>query len=318
MELSFKILIGRLYDGDRPCREHKGKSLLELPDSYCVIDTETTGLSPTYDSLIEVAACRVQNNEIVDTYSSLINPGFAIDEYIAELTGITNDMLSAAPDAAAVLRQFKDFVGDSVLVAHNANFDINFLYDSCQNVLDEPFSNSFIDTMRIAKRVFPDFDHYRLKDLVKHYGITHNDTHRALGDAKATKEVYDQIKHDVLASSVSLSSYVNLHARDITTEKESFDTTHPLYSRTVCFTGTLDKMPRREAMQLVADLGGIPVDSVTKKTDFLVLGNNDYCKSIKDGKSSKQKKAEKMILEGGNIEVLPESEFYELVLADTD
>lgn len=316
MGITLKILMGKLYDdGDeRPRREHKGKSLLELPDSYCVIDTETTGLSPVYDSLIEVAACRVRDNEIVDTYSSLINPGFEIDEFITDLTGITNDMLAGAPDAATVLKRFVDFVGDSLLVAHNANFDINFLYDSCEEVLNTPFSNSFVDTMRVAKRMFPDFEHYRLRDLVKYYGIEHKDAHRALGDAMATKEVYELLKRDVLIKSVSLSSYITLHAKDITSSKDSFDTTHPLYGKQVCFTGALDKMPRREAMQIVADLGGIPVDSVTKKTNFLVLGNNDYCASIKDGKSAKQKKAEKIKLDGGDIEILPESVFYDMIL----
>lgn len=72
-------------------------------------------------------------------------------------------------------------------------------------------------------------------------------------------------------------------------------------------------MPRKNAMQIVADLGGINGDNVTKKTNFLILGNNDYCKSIKDGKSSKQKKAEKLKLSGQDIEIIPESVFYDLI-----
>ena len=72
-------------------------------------------------------------------------------------------------------------------------------------------------------------------------------------------------------------------------------------------------MPRKEAMQLVANLGGINGDSVTKKTNYLILGNNDYCKAIRDGKSNKQKKAEKLKLEGHDIEILPETVFYELL-----
>lgn len=82
------------------------------------------------------------------------------------------------------------------------------------------------------------------------------------------------------------------------------------------FTGTLDKMQRKEAMQLIADLGGIPGDGVTKKTNYLILGNNDYCKTIKDGKSSKQKKAEKMILEGADLQIVPEAVFYDIVLGE--
>jgi len=72
-------------------------------------------------------------------------------------------------------------------------------------------------------------------------------------------------------------------------------------------------MVRKEAMQIVADLGGKNADSVTKKTNYLILGNNDYCKSIKDGKSSKQKKAEKLKLDGYDIEIIPENVFYDII-----
>ena len=83
------------------------------------------------------------------------------------------------------------------------------------------------------------------------------------------------------------------------------------------FTGVLERMSRKEAMQLVADSGGINGDTVTQKTNYLVLGNNDYCKSIKDGKSNKQKKAEKLKASGLDIEIIPESVFYDMVL-DSD
>lgn len=75
-------------------------------------------------------------------------------------------------------------------------------------------------------------------------------------------------------------------------------------------------MQRKEAMQIVADLGGIPGDSVTKKTNYLVLGDNDYCKTIKDGKNSKQKKAEKLILEGADLQIISEQVFYDMILEE--
>ena len=80
------------------------------------------------------------------------------------------------------------------------------------------------------------------------------------------------------------------------------------------FTGTLEKMSRKDAMQLVVDFGGSVGDNVTKKTNYLILGNNDFCQSIKDGKSNKQKKAEDLILKGHDIEILSENVFYDLVL----
>ena len=101
--------------------------------------------------------------------------------------------------------------------------------------------------------------------------------------------------------------------RTLSGNPEALRTDSPLYGRVVVFTGALEKMTRKEAMQLVADLGGINADSVTKKTNFLVLGNNDLCSSIKDGKSSKHKKAEKYILGGADLSIIPENVFYDML-----
>ena len=105
-------------------------------------------------------------------------------------------------------------------------------------------------------------------------------------------------------------------ARDIIPQTEDFDETHPLYNKVCVFTGVLEKMERKKAMQIVANLGGVCGDSVTNKTNYLILGNNDYCKSIKGGKSSKQKRAEELKIKGNDIEVISEDVFYDLIEED--
>ena len=102
-------------------------------------------------------------------------------------------------------------------------------------------------------------------------------------------------------------------AADITATSVNFDPEHPLYGKVCVFTGALERMTRKEAMQIVVDLGAICGDSVTEKTNYLILGNNDYCTTIKDGKSSKQKKAEKLKLKGNEIEIISENIFYDLI-----
>ena len=109
---------------------NKGKSLILIPENYCIIDIETTGLSPDFDSIIEVSAVKYINGLETDHFTSLIKPedtyddGSYIDKFIEELTGITNEMLSTAPDPASVLKQFKIFLGNDILIGHNINFDI--------------------------------------------------------------------------------------------------------------------------------------------------------------------------------------------------
>jgi len=104
-----------------------------------------------------------------------------------------------------------------------------------------------------------------------------------------------------------------IKASDISSSNTAFDETTSVFGKTFVFTGVLQRMIRKDAMQLVADLGGICGDGVTAKTNYLVLGNNDYCSSIKDGKSSKHKKAEKYKAAGLDIEIISENVFYEMI-----
>lgn len=303
-------------------REHKGKSIISFPENYCIIDIETTGLSPAYDSIIEISSLKISNDKIIDTFSSLVQPysidGEYIDSYIEELTGITNEMLSTAPLEKDVLPLFKNFIGDSILVGHNVHFDINFLYDSFINRLDTPLCNDFIDTMRISKRLHRELSHHRLSDIALLYGIDYSSAHRSLVDCNITFECYLKMKSEIVTKYSTLSDFINelkrgVRSKDIHATTDSFDESNPLYGKVVVFTGVLEKMTRKEAMQVVSDCGGINSDSVTAKTNYLVLGNNDYCKSIKDGKSNKHKKAEQLKLKGNDIEILPESAFYDML-----
>lgn len=305
---------------------NKGKNIIAFPDKYCVIDIETTGLSSDFDSIIEVSGILFENGQEVAHYTSLIKPdavyedGSYIDEFIEELTGITNKMLSSAPDPKTVLQEFKDFIGDNILVGHNVNFDINFLYDNFKHYLSAIFNNDFVDTMRLSRILHPEESHHRLVDLSERYNIDYSNAHRSLVDCQITELCYEHLKEEILSQNGSFDNFIEqwrkrrhgLMAADIHSNNTDFDISHPLFGKVCVFTGTLEKMPRKEAMQLVADVGGINADSVTKKTNFLILANNNYSPLIKGGKSTKQKKAEKLKLEGIDIEVIPENVFYDM------
>lgn len=307
-------------------REKKGQSLIESFENFVVIDIETTGLSPIYDYIIEIGAIRYENDIEVERFSSLVKPplcddGSYIDDYIVELTGITNEMLSTAPTIKEVLADFDSFIGNSILIGHNVNFDINFLYDNFEEYLNKTLSNDFVDTMRLSRNLHITESHHRLLDLCKRYQLDYSSSHRSISDCELTYMCYKCLLSEINGTFGSFDAFIEqrkkyshgVHAKDIQSDNTDFDVTHPLYEKVCVFTGALEKMPRKNAMQIVADLGGINGDNVTKKTNFLILGNNDYCKSIKDGKSSKQKKAEKLKLSGQDIEIIPESVFYDLI-----
>lgn len=308
-------------------RESKGRSIIAFPDTYCVIDVETTGRSPQWDHIIEVAAVKISDGRETGRFSSLIQPpsmpgGTYVDEFIAALTGITDEMLAGAPFAPDVLEEFATFVEDAPVVGHCVSFDIDFLYDSFDRYLDRPFSNDYIDTLRLARKLHPEMSHHRLADLVRLFDVAHNDAHRAMGDVEATAECFARLKAEALErygsegefqKAFQLGGSHSVKAADIQGDAQKIDEDSPIFGCACVFTGKLEKFTRAEAMQIVADLGGINQDGVTKTTRYLVLGNNDYCSAIKDGKSNKQKKAEKWALKGSGIEILPETAFYDML-----
>ena len=317
-------------------RIDKGASIIRFPDNYVMIEIETTGLDFSCD-IIEIGAIKISNGNIVDKYSTLIKPDpfylytehFEIPHYvggyITELTGITNEMLETAPDIEYILPSFRDFLSDSIMVGHNiAAFDSNFLYDAYLKYLSEPLKNNYIDTMRLSRWLFPELKHHRLDDLCSFFSVDRDISHRSLDDCMATKICFDHMRDFAISTYGTLNQFydfvdsrlsqkrIGLKASSITTNNTQFDISNPIYGSVCVFTGALEKMPRREAMQIVKDLGGDVGDSVTKKTTLLILGNNDFCSSIKDGKSNKQKKAEKLRLEGQDIEIISENVFYAL------
>ena len=186
---------------NKSIRKYKGDSLLSFPSSFTVIDLETTGLSPEYDAIIEVAALKVNAGKIVDTFSSVTGViGYVyINDFITELTGITQDMVDRAPKINDILPEFLNFIGNDIILGHNVNFDINFLYDNSLKILKIPFTNNFIDTMRISRRLHPENSHHRLVDLCNQYSIDYSNAHRALDDCKITLDCFNALHSDVLS-----------------------------------------------------------------------------------------------------------------------
>lgn len=324
-------------------KRNKGESKVELLNDYVIVDIETTGLDPKFCSIIEIAALRIKDGNIVDEFQTLVKPdafcietgdlwdgidyididgttGYFVNDFIIELTGITNAMLKEAPDTSEVLKKFFEFINsDDIIIGHNVNFDINFIYDACKNCFGKDFQNDYVDTMRLSRRTIGSLEHHRLSDLSSFFDIEYENAHRAMNDCKITYECYQRLKDYIQFNNIEITSYKHksVKSKDITADNNDFDETSPFYQKVFAFTGALKKLTRAGAMQIVANKGGINGDNVTKKTNFLVLGNNDYCPLIKDGKSTKQKKAEGLILKGQDLQIISENVFYDM-LEDSD
>jgi len=169
-----------------------------MPNSFIVLDFETTGISPNVGArTTEVAAVRVENGRMTDRFQSLMNPGVRIPSFIQDLTGITNQMISKAPKNAKVMKDLHQFIGKTPLVAHNASFDKKFL-DAELELLGLKSEQHMACSLLVARRVYQNAPNHKLGTLVKYKNIEHDGTfHRALADAEMTARLWLCMKEDI-------------------------------------------------------------------------------------------------------------------------
>jgi len=163
-----------------------------LENSYVVFDIETTGFSPVKNRIIEIGAVKVIDGEIVDRYSSFVNPGEPIPDKIIQLTSITNQMVKDAPYIDEALPDFLSFCEGSVLVAHNASFDMGFIKQNARNQ-DINVDITYVDTLSMARFLVPEIARFRLDNLCNFFKIPLENHHRAIDDAEATARVFRRL-----------------------------------------------------------------------------------------------------------------------------
>ena len=170
--------------------------------TYVVYDIETTGLSQEFDRMIEISAYKVYQGGIISTFETFVNPERFISEKISELTHITEADVKNAPKADEVIRDFFEFAKGSILVAHNATFDINFIYANAKR-LGIPFEEfPAIDTLNLFRALYPTEKKFGLTALAKHYKVKQEQHHRASDDTKVTALCFIQMLQDVFARKV--------------------------------------------------------------------------------------------------------------------
>ena len=172
-------------------RLHKGHSLIKNLNDYTVLDIETTSLDSFIGEIVEISAIKVRDKKEIATFSELIKTENRLGAFTTRLTGITNEMVqNEGKDLIYVLQQFKEFLDRDIIVGHNVNFDINFIYDSMYKNMNEYLTNDFVDTLRISRKVLPNLRHHKLDNLIDYFNLVKRDEHRALNDCVLTNQVY--------------------------------------------------------------------------------------------------------------------------------
>jgi DNA polymerase-3 subunit alpha (Gram-positive type) len=187
----FKVIYGMeaylVDDVKEVVSNGKGQSISD--SSFVVFDIETTGFSKINDRIIEIGAVKVSKGEIIDRYSTFVNPKIPIPYNITQLTSISDDMVAGAPVIEDVLVEFLEFCKDSVLVAHNASFDMGFIIQNAKT-LGFPHEFTYIDTVGLSRILLPNLSRYKLNSVAKALGVSLENHHRAVDDAEATAEIF--------------------------------------------------------------------------------------------------------------------------------
>lgn len=160
-----------------------------LDGGFVVFDIETTGLYADKDRITEIGAVRIENGQVTDTFSTFVNPGIPIPDFITRLTGITDDMVADAPAVDQALDDFLSFVGKLPVVAHNASFDTGFIRYNAR-LCNKSFDNVIVDTLQLSRNMFPELGKYKLNLVAKHLGVKLENHHRAVNDAEATALIF--------------------------------------------------------------------------------------------------------------------------------
>ena len=185
-----KVIYGmEAYYVDDTARALYGQATGTLDDEFVVFDLETTGLSATYNKITEIGAVKIKNGEIIDSFNTLVNPETPIPEDIIKLTGITDEMVKDAPKCDEALKEFLDFCGNDILIAHNATFDTSFLRAASKEY-KIPFENSYLDTVPLSMYVNPELKKHKLNILADYFKLPPFNHHRACDDAEMLAKIF--------------------------------------------------------------------------------------------------------------------------------
>lgn len=294
---------------------------------FISIDFETANTSRSSACALGIVV--VKEGVIVDEHYLLIDPEDYFDNYCIRIHGITPAMVEGKPTFSRLWPSIQAHFNDSLIVAHNASFDMS-VFRYCLEKSNIAFpSLKYFCTYLLSKKILSGLTSYRLDIVADHFGIVFNH-HNALEDARAAAMLmikYLEMSSETNSGELFVGGYrpfssntprpnrysAGLRSADILTGNTEFDESHPLYKMTIAFTGELSSMTRQEAMQCVVDIGACCADGVTKKVNFLVVGFRDFSRYKSNEKSGKMRKAESYIVAGQDLEIISEDDFLRML-----
>lgn len=305
-----------------------------MSKSYVALDVETANYSR--GSICSIGLVKFLDGVPTDTFYSLVNPEEPFDDYNTFIHGIDANAVANSPTFPEIKQQLLEFIDGLTIVAHFAQFDMGAIADAYAKYELELDDIEYLCSYRLAKVAMPGQLNYKLKRLAKALKIE-LDHHNALSDAKASGLILAHLissnRFDDLETFLKHFRYdkkgklgakgfrrkkdlaykENLLYQPTAEEIAKMDPNHVFYGLHFCFTGKLERMTRKEANRAAALVGAIPENSVTQKTNILVVGEQDWRVVGTEGLSTKMKKAQSLLEKGHDIEIMTEDDFIKLL-----
>lgn len=236
---------------------------MQFPDNYTVIDIETTGLKPATDFITEISALKFRCNRKVDEFVMLVKPNCHIPYHITRLTGIDDAAVADAPRIEDVIWQFKEFIGDDILMGYNVSFDISFLTNKLQDCYAQSINNAYVDVMHMAKTVLPELGRVKQTALASYFGIATDGAHRADVDCEICNGCYQRLKQ------LQLAGYEPPIAQR---ELNLAVAAQVLRDKHIALLGVPDGFYLKNLQQLLQKLGAVIDTDIVAATDIVVVG----------------------------------------------
>lgn len=278
---------GYMVDGKITSDAAKGS----LSGNFVIFDLETTGLLKNRDRIIEIGAVKVENGKITERFSSFVNPEIPISQKSVELTSITDEMVANAPKIQEILPEFFEFCKGYVLVAHNAEFDTGFIKNAAVKLGIE-YGFEHLDTLMLARGLYPELGNHRLSTLNKHLDVTLLHHHRAVDDAEATAEIF--LKMTAELEKMGISDISELNERfDVRALSKRNPARHIiLLAKNLQGIRNIYEMISASHLNYFYRTPRIPKSLIAEKRDGLIIGSaceaGELFRAVSEGESEKR------------------------------
>ena len=226
MKIIYGVEAYLVPDGSPVVVNDKGQ---DIDTTYCVLDLETTGLSAKTEKITEIGIMKIQNGEVVDKFCEFVNPEKPIPQRVQEVTNITDDMVKDAPTIDVLFPKVLEFIKGSVLVAHNAVFDIGFLKNVAKE-LGYEFDYTYVDTLPLARKLYPELKKHKLGKIAEHLKIKVEVAHRALDDVDTTVKVLKEMMKTLKTRGATKVADIETKCEDEKAKSEEYKRLQPYHA----------------------------------------------------------------------------------------